>query len=92
MRLKLGQNWGKSDSALNAYEEWSKNHCDQMRPNRAVGPQSSKKVLTLAFLINFTLQLLCKDASDHDHFDQHSMHYQTVYCNPIKSLFTFYLI
>ena len=48
---------------------------DLMCPDRVIAPQSSNKVLTSAFLINFKLQYLCKDVSDYHNsltiFDQH---------------------
>ena len=35
------------------------NHGDLMHPGKVIAPQSSKKELTSALLMNFTLQKLC---------------------------------
>ena len=71
----------KKSGALNADEKWSKSYGNLMLPERVIPPPSSKIVLASAFHIDFTLQQLCKDASDHHSsltiFHQHLVHYQT---------------
>ena len=48
---------------------------------RVIAPQGSKNAGINIFM-NFTLEQLCKDPSDHQNsltiFDQHSMHYWTM--------------
>ena len=49
-----------TDGSSNADQKWPRNDDDLMHPNRVyTAPQSSSKVLTSAFLVNYTLQLLC---------------------------------
>ena len=59
-------------------EKWSKNHNELDASLQSYCTAKFQRSVDIAFFMNFTLQQLCEDASDHHSsliiFDQHSMH------------------